>query len=159
MDMFLIFLIAGLLLIGAEIFVPGGILGLIGGIMLMAAIVIGFIQFKGYGGYIAIAIVLLLGCSVYLWLHLFPKSPIGQRMTARRDLATAKAGDETLSALVGTTGTASSDLRPGGFATIQGKRIDVITRGEMIARNTPVQVVKVEGSRVIVTEATNPPAA
>jgi membrane-bound ClpP family serine protease len=35
---------------------------------------------------------------------------------------------------------------------IGGRRVDVVTRGEMIAKDTGVRVVKVEGSRVIVEQ-------
>ena len=39
---------------------------------------------------------------------------------------------------------------PGGFAEINGERIDVISEGEMIPQQTPIIVVNVEGNRVIV---------
>ena len=41
---------------------------------------------------------------------------------------------ERLQSLTGATGEALSDLRPGGFALIDGQRVDVITRGEVIPR-------------------------
>lgn len=48
------------------------------------------------------------------------------------------------------TGEALSDLRPGGYALIDGQRIDVITRGEVIPRGAQVRVVADEGYRRIV---------
>jgi membrane-bound serine protease (ClpP class) len=44
-------------------------------------------------------------------------------------------------------------LRPAGHATIDGRRVDVVSRGEMIAEGVPVVVVEVEGNRVVVARA------
>jgi membrane-bound serine protease (ClpP class) len=50
------------------------------------------------------------------------------------------------------TGTALTPLRPAGTAVIDGKRVDVVTEGQMIERGTPVRVIAVEGMRVVVRE-------
>ena len=74
---------------------------------------------------------------------------------------TAAGGEETLAPFVGpaterahslawATGEALSDLRPGGYALIDGQRVDVITRGEVIPRGSQVQVIADEGYRRIV---------
>jgi membrane-bound serine protease (ClpP class) len=52
--------------------------------------------------------------------------------------------------LLNQTGSALTPLRPSGTALINGRRVDVVTEGGMIERNTPVKVVAVEGMRVIV---------
>jgi membrane-bound serine protease (ClpP class) len=149
-ELFVILLISGLMMIGAEIFVPGGILGVIGGVALMGAVIAGFRAFPGYGGYIAIAIVFLVGLVIYLWIKIFPNTRIGKKMTVSNDLSTSKSADPTLVDLAGKTGQAVSPLRPAGYAMIEGRRVDVVTRGEMIAKDALVRVVRVEGSRVIV---------
>ena len=61
-----------------------------------------------------------------------------------------------LSGLAGRTGTAVSFLRPAGIATIDAKRVDVLTAGEFIAQGTPIRVVRVEGARVFVEAVTLP---
>ena len=71
-------------------------------------------------------------------------------MTIAGDLHSFKGTADGLQDLTGTTGTTLSSLRPGGFALINEKRIDVITQGEMIDKDETVRVVKVEGNRVIV---------
>jgi membrane-bound serine protease (ClpP class) len=48
------------------------------------------------------------------------------------------------------TGTAFTQLRPAGTALINGRRVDVVTEGQLIERGTPVRVVAVEGMRVVV---------
>jgi membrane-bound serine protease (ClpP class) len=43
-------------------------------------------------------------------------------------------------------------LRPSGNAAIGDRRVDVVTEGTMIDKGTPIRVVAVEGSRVVVRE-------
>jgi membrane-bound serine protease (ClpP class) len=62
---------------------------------------------------------------------------------------TAPPGDEEGS-LVGSTGTALSDLRPSGVADIDGERVDVVTTGEYLRSGEPVVVVSDEGYRRVV---------
>jgi membrane-bound serine protease (ClpP class) len=153
-EMFVILLVSGLILIGAEIFVPGGVIGTLGALFLFGAVVVGFIAFPPtWGLYIAIAILALAAVAIFLWVKIFPRTGVGRRMTVTRDLADAKAQPDWLRELQGKRGRAATDLRPGGFATFDGRRVDVVTQGEMISRGFEVEVVKVEGYRVVVRKA------
>ena len=49
-------------------------------------------------------------------------------------------------------GVTISQLRPSGAAYINGKRVDVITEGMLIDRGASVEVVSVEGLRIVVRE-------
>ncbi|MFO7871373.1 MAG: NfeD family protein [Kiritimatiellia bacterium] len=150
-QLFVILLVSGLVLVGAEIFVPGGILGFMGGIALFGAIILAFAAFgPAVGGYVTVGIILLVGFVIYLWAHYFPGTRIGKRMTVAGDLKDAKGVADGMSELVGKTGETLSDLRPGGFARIDGRRVDVITEGEMISRESSVKVTRVESNRVVV---------
>jgi membrane-bound ClpP family serine protease len=53
---------------------------------------------------------------------------------------------------LGKQGEALTPLRPAGTAQIDGQRIDVVTDGSFISRGKPVEVVQVEGTRVVVRE-------
>lgn len=52
--------------------------------------------------------------------------------------------------LVGARGEALSELRPAGFALIDGQRVDVITRGDVIPRGARVEIIRDEGYRRVV---------
>lgn len=52
--------------------------------------------------------------------------------------------------LVGVRGQATSDLRPGGFALLDGRRVDVVTEGDFIPAGERVEVVLDEGYRRVV---------
>ena len=58
---------------------------------------------------------------------------------------------DDFSVLTGKEGVALSPLRPAGTAIIEGNRVDVVTEGEFIEKETPVRVLGIEGTRVIVT--------
>ena len=47
---------------------------------------------------------------------------------------------------------AYTNLRPSGKATIGDERVDVVTEGTMIDKDTPIRVIAVEGKRVVVRE-------
>jgi membrane-bound serine protease (ClpP class) len=47
-------------------------------------------------------------------------------------------------------GAAVTDLRPVGTAVINGKRVDVVTRGEYIEKNAAIIVTGVTGNQIIV---------
>lgn len=148
---FFMLLVAGLMLIGAEVFIPGGVLGVIGGLALIVAAGIGFAIFPaGTAAVIAIGMILMVGIVIALWIKLFPHTGIGRQMTAMRDLKEAKGTEDKLADLVGKTGITRSALRPAGYVEVDNRRIDVVTQGEMIDSNTPVRITAVEGNRVIV---------
>ena len=138
---------------GAEIFVPGGILGIIGALALILAVVTAFPAFGAFGGIIsAVAIIVLTGVAMVLWAKIFPKTALGKKMTVSTDLRDSKATEDGLSALLDGTGEALSDLRPSGFALINGRRTDVVTEGEMISKGESLKVIEIEGNRVVVAK-------
>ncbi len=54
--------------------------------------------------------------------------------------------------LLGLEGVAHSDLRPGGTAHFDGRKIDVVTAGGYIRCETPVRIVEVHGNRIVVED-------
>jgi membrane-bound serine protease (ClpP class) len=54
---------------------------------------------------------------------------------------------------VGESGVALSILRPSGNARFGDAIVDVITRGEFIEPESPVRVLAIEGSRIVVARA------
>ena len=154
----------GLLLLAVEIFVtPGfgvtgvfGIGALIAGLTLSligagatAEIVIGAIT------RVAASLLLALVASVVL-LRFLPKLPFGRQLILHTGLgadtgyASAPVSDRQW---LGKQGTAVSPLRPAGIADIEGKRVDVVSEGEWIDATTPIEVIRVDGNRIVVRHA------
>lgn len=146
-------LIGGALLVAVEVFIPGGVLGTIGSVMLVIALAMAFSSDSfstEVASWMTAGVIAFVVLTVVAWMKYFTRTPIGRRMTISADLSDASATDETLVGLAGRSGEALSDLRPAGFASIDGRRVDVITQGGMIGKGMQIRVVKVEGNRVVV---------
>jgi len=61
--------------------------------------------------------------------------------------------DISLSRFQGQRGSALTTLRPAGSALINGEKVDVVTQGEFIEAGQPIEVILVEGMRVVVRQA------
>lgn len=149
-ELFFILLIAGLILFGAEVFVPGGVLGVFGACSLIASMVVALKAFPTWGPYVATAIFFLAAASIVAWIKFFPRSSIGRKMTLTTDGADFNSAQTGLEALKGKRGLTSVPCRPAGFALIDGQRVDVVTEGGMIGKDTEVEVIEIEGNRVVV---------
>lgn len=155
--LFATMLAAGLLLLGAEIFVPGGVLGVLGALALLGAAGTAFAAFGPVtGAYVALGILVLAALSIALWLHLFPRSRLGRHMTLTQSESFRGAAADHPD-LVGREGTAQSNLRPSGYALVDGRRLDVISEGGPVSRGEAVRVIRVEGSRIVVRKAAAQP--
>jgi membrane-bound serine protease (ClpP class) len=61
-------------------------------------------------------------------------------------------GLEEAAALLGAIGTAATVLRPAGMARFGDQYVDVITEGTFVPAGARVQVIEVEGNRIVVKE-------
>ncbi|MEM1158785.1 MAG: NfeD family protein [Verrucomicrobiota bacterium] len=153
-------LIAGYLLVLAEFVVPGGILGIIGAVCLLAAGVMGFFYFDTSTAILILLAEVFSGIILtVIWFRYFFDSPMGSTLVHRDSLAQARS-DQTsnstqspLSELIGSAGTTLTPLRPSGSARINNKRYDVLTEGKMVESGKPVNVVKIDGAHIIVRES------
>lgn len=148
MAVVLTLLIAGFVLLTLELVLPGLIAGIAGVVCLGAGVVLAYTRLGTTGGHVTLLItgsILLIG--FLLWLNYFPASRLGRRFVSNRainDIGPTHPG------LLHRSGVALTNLRPCGTATIDGRRVDVITEGSMVAPGTPVRVIEVEGLRIVV---------
>lgn len=54
--------------------------------------------------------------------------------------------------LVGTTAMTLTDLRPAGIILYDNERIDAVSEGSFINKDIKVEIIEVEGTRVVVRE-------
>ncbi|MBA2454818.1 MAG: nodulation protein NfeD [Chloroflexia bacterium] len=78
------------------------------------------------------------------------RPPISEQPSSGSARVRNLAREDERPSLVGLRGAALSDLRPGGVATIQGQRIDVVTEGDYIAAGEPIEVTLDERYRRVV---------
>jgi membrane-bound serine protease (ClpP class) len=88
-------------------------------------------------------------------LRFLPRLLFGRQLILDTGLAAAAgwAGGEGDRRWLGRQGTAASPLRPAGIAIIEGERVDVVSLGDYIEAGKAVEVVRVEGNRVVVRRA------
>lgn len=157
----LLLVAGGLVLLAVELFViPGfGVTGIAGTLAILGGLSLSLI---GAGatwdlvvaavGRVAVSLLVALAASLAL-LRFLPRLPFGRRLILDTGLgalagyASAPEGDRRW---LGRRGTAASPLRPAGIADLEGERVDVVSEGEYIAAGTPIEVVRVEGNRIIV---------
>lgn len=144
--------VGGMLLVLCEIFVPGGIIGGAGALLLLVAIVAGFIHDPTWGFWLLISTLLLGSCAFFLWIKYFPRTSMGKRLFLANDASDWHGFDTTNQQFEGREGVAHSTLRPAGTAIIDEQRVDVVTRGEMVEADSRIRVIEVEGNRVVVTK-------
>ncbi len=149
--------VGGLIAIILEIFIPGGIVGAIGGAAVIASIILGFSKSQALGGVLLVGGVVLVPICIIAAMNLAPKLPFSRKLFLQETLRADQGYVSTesgLELLLGKDGVAVTNLRPAGIAEIEERRTDVVTGGEMIDKGVQVKVVAVEGNRVVV-EAEN----
>lgn len=150
----IVLLVLGIILLTAEFFVTGGILGLLG-----AGSIIGSLFMSGYDlGHmtvsIAIALVVAIVAAVILYRAIGMEKGMFRHIVLQ-DRTTTELGyvsSVNRSELLGLIGITVTPLRPSGVALFENERIDVVSEGSFIEMNKEVEVVKVEGMRVVVKE-------
>ncbi len=162
----LLLALGGIILLVLEVFViPGfGIAGVLG----IAAILTGLIMslvgsgdtfefIVGAATRVVFSLLLAFVASLVI-LRYLPRLPFGRRLIledgldASQGYASAPASDLQW---LGRTGRASSPLRPAGIAEIDSHRVDVVSDGEHIDAGESIEVIRVDGNRVVVQRTTN----
>jgi membrane-bound serine protease (ClpP class) len=143
-------IVIGAVLLLVETLIPGMVCGIVGFGCLVAAVVMGYIEFGVKGGNFLLVLVSLgMVVGILVWMRWFPESPMAKLFVSRRVIGTV--GAEKPELLL-QTGTAFTQLRPSGTALIGSQRVDVVTEGGLIEKGMPIKVVAIEGMRVVVRQ-------
>jgi hypothetical protein len=163
--------VLGLILIGIEVFVlPGfGITGISGLLLIVSSLVLVTMEkmphtsqewaslgvtLTTFAGTLVGAIIAAFALGYYL-----PHIPYANRLMLQPpgedDLdadATATESTESQAALLGAIGVAATTLRPAGKAQFGDDFLDVIAEGDYVNPGSRVQVIEIEGNRIVVKE-------
>lgn len=135
----------GVGLVFSEVFIPGGVVGVVGALLILAAIGAAFVQHGVVEGSVFLTLACLAG---FAFFH-FAMNKLSLQAQDRGGAEAAAIGVGTES-LVGKSGPVETVLRPIGTARIDNNPVDVVTRGEWISPGTIIEVIEVEGNRVVV---------
>ncbi len=148
--------VAGLFLIVMEIFIiPGfGVAGVLGILSVFGSIFLA----SPNAEYALIAIGISLVASVLLVVFMV-KNKKTRKVWSKLILSLKQeneqgyvAPDYGLQQYAGKKGVAITMLRPAGAGDFDGQRLDVVTQGEYIDIHSRIEVIKVEGTRVVVQQ-------
>ena len=148
----LLIFIGGIALIGLEMFIPGGIVGTVGVITLVYAII--YVNKSTY--YIAFILVISLILAVILYYvnrNVFHKKLMFLDRFVLNDSISTEDGyvaSESRLELLGQKLIAYTDLRPAGVAILDNEKLDVVTDGDFIEKGNDIEVIRVEGMRIVV---------
>jgi membrane-bound serine protease (ClpP class) len=157
----------GLILVAMEIFfIPGfGIAGVLGIVALLGGLGLSLIgsgatwdSWLSALGQVSLSILVAILVALFL-LRYFQRLPFGKRLLLKTSLLSKEgyaSSPEEDQRWLGKRGTAATDLHPSGLAHLNGDRVDVVSDGEFINAGQAVEVVRVDGNRIVVRFLTEP---
>ena len=153
--------VVGALVTIVEVVVPSGGLLAVAALAALGGSLYCAYQLSGWAlAGVAILEAVSVPLIIFVTFRILPKTSIGKNLilsppepdkTGSSGPPTAPMGE--LGELFGREGRAATMLRPSGTADIDGRRVSVVTNGEMIGEGTRVRVILVEGNRVVVEAA------
>ncbi len=146
----------GILFVLAEVIVPGGILGLIGGLLMFAGCVISFVVLGIWPGIAAIAVAFAIGIILLVVeLKYLPRTRFGKRafLTSEITGVSAAFGTEALE-MIGQRAEAITMLSPSGYVLVDGQRYEAFCQSGQVPIGTPLEIIGADNFRLIVTRST-----
>jgi membrane-bound ClpP family serine protease len=144
--------ILGLLFVLMEFYMPGIILGTIGGILLITSVILFIEQSSSPVAIILFmgAVGISLGFLIKYTIREIPKSKKGFNIYLNKDQAGYYASSFDATA-IGKTGVVISDLKPAGYIVVDGKRHQAISiSGRYLPQGTHVIVIRGQEESLIV---------
>ncbi len=146
--------IIGLAFLVFEMFHPGfGVAGFVGLLLLITGILI---TAKNVFEALVMLIILLaiVGLALMMVLHSASKGRLSKTLILKDSLNREEGfvGTEDMKYFIGKEGVTLTILHPAGTAEFDGVKLDVVTEGNYLEKNTRVKVVQVIGRRIVVKE-------
>jgi len=146
--------VAGFILMGTEMLLPGfGAPGITGSICLAAGIMCTADSIEE-GLTITIIVVVILAVMFTVILALFHMKKLKSPIILQEEMDAEKGYLSTsdLEYLIGKEGTATTDLRPAGKCNFEGIEFDVRSEGRYIAKGSKVRISRISGNTLIIKE-------
>ena len=142
--------IVGVICIASEVYLPGGFMGIVGGLAVIWAVIEAYRYDSNFGTMILVCgIGGAVSCSWFSFKYL-SKTKEGRKALLMD--AEIKLPDDKYTGLENKVGEALTDMRPTGVISIDDRRIDAATQGEYLEKGKSVIVFKIEADHVYVKE-------
>ena len=154
MTAIVILFLAGILLLALEVFVPGAVMGILGGILVIAGIAVAFGVYGSTGGFIALAAGIgLLVVTLYLEFVVLPRSRLAKSLSMTATVAGTSQGPVArLEEVIDRTGETATPLAPSGYVQVDGRRYEAFSQSGYLAKGVAVRVTGLDNFRLLVTK-------
>lgn len=153
--------LVGIGLLVAEAFMPGfGVAGISGIVLETVSIVLTYLRYGGLAALgLTIVILAIIGIVISMSLRSATKGRLSRSPIILKNRETAAEGYSAtadMEVFLGKVGKTTTILRPAGMAEFDGVKLNVVSDGEYIPKDTVVRVERVEGARVVVRTRNEP---
>lgn len=149
----LILLIAGFVLAGIEMVVPGfGAPGICGIICLVAGVFLTADSVEA-GIFITVVVIVILGILMTVIMGFLSQKKFKSPIVLDEDLkAGVPISSSDLEYLIWKEGKASTDLKPAGKGNFEGIELDIFSEGPYIKKGTSIVISRINENRLMVKE-------
>lgn len=148
----ILLVVFGILALIAEMVLPGGILGVAGGLCLLSAAVMSYAEWGfAVGSVVSIGLFVLSLLIFQFWMKYFHVLPGTRKLVLRGSIDQGDAQPDQ-SPLQGRRGAAITDIAPSGKASVDDQRFDVVAESLAIPRGSEVEFVKRSGPSWVVRQ-------
>jgi membrane-bound serine protease (ClpP class) len=148
----IILFVIGILLLVAELFLPGGLIGILGFAAILGSFFLASKNVIHMGISILIAIIISIVASIFMIKVLGRKMSIFKKIILNDSTNSEQGYVSNVNRvdLLDKQGVTLTQLRPAGKIKIEDEIIDAVSEGAFIQKDQEVKVIKVEGSRIVV---------
>ena len=150
----IICVLAGVILLIVEAFMPGfGVPGISGIILLLAGVAMTWYEYGAMVGLgTTVAVLALVGVAISVSLKSASSGRLSKSDLILNDIETPPSENADMQLLVGKEGVVKNTLRPVGTAEIDCGKLHVTSDGEYVSEGQKVRIVRVEGTQIFVNK-------
>lgn len=157
MSLIILLFAAGIVLIAAEVIVPGAVLGILGGLALAMGVILSFVRLGFQHGMLATLVAALVGAlALYLEFVLLPKSRLARSLAVSGTAGGAGQPPVADRSVVGRQALTVTALAPSGLVEIDGRRYEAFARHGHSPKGERLEVVGIDNFRLIVSKPSLP---
>ena len=150
----IICVLAGVILLIVEAFMPGfGVPGISGIILLLAGVAMTWYEYGAMVGLgTTVAVLALVGVAISVSLKSASSGRLSKSDLILNDTETPPSENADMQLLVGKEGVVKNTLRPVGTAEFDCGKLHVTSDGEYVSEGQTVRIVRVEGTQIFVNK-------
>lgn len=139
----------GLVFIAFEFVIPGGILGVIGGLCILGAWGLSFVHFGAEGGMVAVlGGIVVLAVMLTIEIRLLPRTRFGRKLFLEGEIQATSHRPQGTDEIVGREGETLTPLAPSGVVVIDDRKYEAFSMSGFVEKGARVKVVDFDHFRV-----------